>query len=140
MCQTPGQATAGEGERGQKSPDVFLPQSGLSNGTPVWHISPDGLLKMNVPAGAGLGRTQVATDSAMVVHPPQTSIGVQPPGTTVAQNLYPGLELMPIGQSKVKVEPIPTTWPGMKMEPIPRTLPAYTVVPIQRGKTGAAPK
>jgi hypothetical protein len=91
-------------------------------------------LKMTVPLGAGslrLGSAQI--DPQMVVHPPQTSMGVQPPGTQVAQNLYPGLLLMPIDGSKTKIEPIPTVFPTMKMEKIPTTWTEFKVSPIQSG-------
>jgi len=39
-------------------------------------------------------------DPGMIIRGPKSSVVVQPPGTPIAQNLYPGLELLPI----VKVE------------------------------------
>jgi hypothetical protein len=35
-------------------------------------------------------------DPKIVVHPPQSSIGVNPPGTPMAQNEYPHLQMRPI--------------------------------------------
>ena len=35
-------------------------------------------------------------DPRIVVHPPQSSIGVNPPGTPMAQNEYPHLQMRPI--------------------------------------------
>jgi hypothetical protein len=68
----------------------------------------------------------------MIVRPPASSVGVQPPGSQIAQNLYPGLELLPIQQ--FKGEPIPTTFPNMKVEQIPITWPQYKVVYAQDSK------
>jgi len=47
-------------------------------------------------------------DPGMIVRPPTSSIGVEPPGTPIAQNLYPGLRLLPIEESKAKQAAIPT--------------------------------
>jgi hypothetical protein len=35
-------------------------------------------------------------DPKIIVHPPQSSIGVNPPGTPMAQNEYPHLQMLPI--------------------------------------------
>jgi hypothetical protein len=58
-------------------------------------------------------------DPGIVVHPPQASVGGQPPGTLIAQNEFPGLRLQPIEGPSFKLEPIPTTWPAFRLEPIP---------------------
>jgi len=145
FCQTAGTAPANPGEPGQKPPSVFLlsPKE-FDKAQPVWHISPESLLKMNVPPGLGplrkFSESGESIDPKMVVHPPQASIGVQAPGTQVAQNLYPGLQLMPIEQAKVKGEPIPTTFPNAKMEPIPTTWPGYKMSLVLSGKTEPAAK
>ena len=47
-------------------------------------------------------------DPGMIVRPPKSSVGVQPPGTPIAQNLYPGLRLLPIEGAKSKLSPVPT--------------------------------
>ena len=71
-------------------------------------------------------------DPQMILHPTARDLGTQPPGTLVAQNLYPGLKFQPIGAQlcaprggllsttwpKLKVEPIPITWPNMKRMPV----------------------
>lgn len=64
-------------------------------------------------------KQQAKIDPQIIVRPPQSSIGYQAPGTLIAQNLYPGLQFLPIGETKGKLEPIPTTWPNFKMEQIP---------------------
>jgi hypothetical protein len=96
---------------------------------------------MNVPSGLGpLRKFSELIDPQMVVHPPQGSVGVQPPGTQVAQNLYPGLHLMPIEQLKLKGEPIPITFPNAKVEKIPTTWPGYKITAIQTGTSQPAAK
>jgi hypothetical protein len=58
-------------------------------------------------------------DPQMVVHPPKSSLGVQPPGTLVAQNQYPNLRFLPIDWPEAKIELIPIYWPNLKVEAIP---------------------
>jgi hypothetical protein len=141
FCQNAGTAPPSFENEKKDPPTVFLSQKELSTGPPVWHVTRDGLLKMNVPPGIGMVRVPSApTDPEMVVHPPQVSLGVQPPGTQVAQNLYPGLQLMPIEQPKMKVEPIPTIFPNAKVEKIPTTWTQFTISPIQGGKVNSAAK
>ncbi len=72
-------------------------------------------------------------DPKMIVHPPKSGIGEQAPGTLVAQNLYPGLQLLPIDGARAKVEPIPITWPKMKVENIPTTCPDCKMVLVESG-------
>jgi len=62
------------------------------------------------------GNAQI--DPKIIVHPAQSRIGDQPPGTQIAQNQFPGLELLPIEWPQLKIKPIPTVWPKLKLEPI----------------------
>jgi hypothetical protein len=141
FCQSAGTAPPSFENEKKDPPTVVPPQTEIGKEPPVCHITLDGLLKMNVPPGIGRVRMpSPPADSAMIVHPPQASMGVQPPGTAVAQNLYPGLELMPIGQLKAKVEPIPITFPIMKLEKIPTIWAQYTILPVQSGKADTASK
>jgi hypothetical protein len=70
-------------------------------------------------------------DPEMVMHPPQSSLGEQAPGTQVAQNLYPGLTLLPIQESKAKTQPIPIAWPDAPIKNIPIIWPKATVTPVE---------
>jgi hypothetical protein len=72
-------------------------------------------------------------DRNMIVHPPSGSIGVQPRGTLVAQNLYPDLKMLPIDWPNARVEQIPTSWPSYKLEAIPVEFGAVKALPIQQG-------
>lgn len=143
FCQS-APAPASPDKTEQNPPSVFLPQKEFSKGPPVWQITPGEPLKMVIPPGTGslqkLGHQLVSppVDPGMIVRPPASSVGVQPPGTQIAQNRYPGLELLPIDWSnfpldwsRFKEEPIPTTFPNAKVEPIPITWPQYKVVYAQ---------
>jgi hypothetical protein len=54
-------------------------------------------------------------DPNMIVHPPPQHLGVQPPGTLVARNLYPKLQILPIQWPCLKIHPIPTVWPNLNL-------------------------
>jgi len=123
------------------APDEYLPRKALGKSSPAWHMTPGESSKMMLPPGTGslkAGSAQI--DPGMVVHPPPASIGVQPPGTLVAQNLYPGLKLMPIEQPKPKGIPIPTTFANARMVEIPTTWPGYKAIAIGSGKADSASK
>lgn len=77
-----------------------------------------------------LGDAQI--DPKMVLHPSQRNLDSQPPGTLVAQNLYPGLTLMPIDgpQCAPSSGPRSTTWPELKIEKIPTVWPQFNLKPI----------
>jgi hypothetical protein len=69
-------------------------------------------------------------DPKIVVHPAQSRLGDQQPGTQIAQNQFPGLELLPIQWPNAKIKPIPTAWPNLKMEPLPTMCGLCTMVPV----------
>ena len=71
-------------------------------------------------------------DPQIVRHPSLKNLGTLPPGTQVAQNLFPGLTFQPIENERcappsgllstmwpaLEVKRIPTRWPKLKMEPV----------------------
>ena len=83
-------------------------------------------------------RNSSRIDPQMIVRPPKSSVGVQPPGTLVAQNIFPGLRLLPIG-SAAALKPIPTDWPRLKIESIPIAWPKSTLLPIDSGSAASTP-
>jgi hypothetical protein len=89
----------------------------------TWVVTPKPL----VP----LGDAQI--DPKIIVHPPQSLIGVQPPGTQIAQNQFPGLKLLPIQWPNLKIEPIPTIWPNLKLEPLATVCTGCEMVPFRAG-------
>jgi hypothetical protein len=54
-------------------------------------------------------------DPQILVHPPQSGIVSQPPGTAIAQNQFPGLQYLPIEWPQAKIKPIPTRLPYLKI-------------------------
>jgi hypothetical protein len=78
-------------------------------------------------------------DAHMIVHPPPSSLGEQPQGALLAQNHYPGLQLLPIDESKAKGQPIPITWPNLKIEQIPIVWPKLEFNPVQSSRNGTIP-
>ena len=70
-------------------------------------------------------------DSTFLVHPPPSSLGEQPQGTLWAQNLYPGLQLLPVDGSTARAEPIPITWPQLRFEKIPTTCTGCKMVLVE---------
>ena len=76
-------------------------------------------------------------DPKIIVHSSQSRIGDQPPGTQIAQNQFPGLELLPIEWPQLKIKPIPTVWPNLKMEPISTMCAECRMVPVRAGAPAA---
>lgn len=74
----------------------------------------------------------VSIDPKIVVHPSPQNLGVQPPSTLVAKNLYPGLKFQLIeGQPDTpSTKPLPTRWPRLKLEPIPTEWPSLKMTPV----------
>jgi hypothetical protein len=88
----------------QTPPAVTPPARDFSKLPPGWHASavvpPRILFQPGIP-GLPKAETDRRLDDAeidpkIIVHPPQSSIGVQPPGTPMAQNVYPNLQMLPI--------------------------------------------
>jgi hypothetical protein len=82
-----------------------------------------------------LGDAQI--DPKIIVHPAQSRIGDQSPETQIAQNQFPGLELLPIEWPQLKIKPIPTVWPNLKMEPISTMCAECRMVPVRAGAPAA---
>ena len=75
----------------------------------------------------------MGVDPDIIVHPPPSSIGVQPPGTGIKQNKYPNLRMLPIEATNSALEAIPTMWPRYRLETIPTQWPMHEMVPVRRG-------
>jgi hypothetical protein len=130
-------------KQGPTQPGIFLfqkefakaPDSQITLGGPAKLVIPPNLVLPNLapPSSGGLRRENAQSDPKMIVHPPTSSIGNQPPGTAVAQNLYPGLQLLPIEKANAKGGPIPTTWPNLAVKQIPIVWPKFEVKPAESG-------
>ena len=71
-------------------------------------------------------------DPQIVVHPPQLRLGSLPPGTQVAQNLYPGLVFQPIDHQRCRPEvaQLSTVWPDLKVQRIPTEWLKVKIAPV----------
>jgi len=58
----------------------------------------------------------------------------------MAQNLYPGLEFLPIDGTKTGLQSIPITWPEFKIEQIPTAFPKCRITPADAGTSAATAK
>lgn len=135
FCQTPMPAPA-------NPPESFLSPPGFSQHgrdfgklPPGMHFSAVLPQKTIILPDAGVPRRglDAQIDPKMIVHPPQSSLGEQPPGKLVAQNLYPGLRLLPIEESKARSQPLSTIWPHLKVQQIPITWPKCEITPVESG-------
>ena len=121
FCQSSAPAPFNPDTLGQLPPEFTQRGMDFSKLQPNWNltvIKPRGTLVLPRIATDQL-RSSAAIDPKIIVHPPQSSLGVQPPGTLMAQNLYPNLQLLPIDWPKAKLEQIPTQWPNYKLARIP---------------------
>jgi hypothetical protein len=73
-------------------------------------------------------------DPKIIVHPPQSKLGVLPPGTNIATNQFPNLRLLPIASPGAALQAIPTQWPGIKLEEVPTNWPRFELSPINGAK------
>lgn len=113
FCQSTAPAPLIPDNLRQTLPAVTPPARDFSKLPPGWHMTdvaplspPKILLQQNVSVARGWDDAQM--DPKIIVHPPQSSIGVQPPGTPVAQNEYPNLKKLPIASAGLKPQAIPT--------------------------------
>jgi hypothetical protein len=104
LCQTTGPSPASPDNLWQGPLAAAPPARDFSKLPPGWHASPvvppRFLFQPKAPGvpqaetGSRLGDAEI--DLKIIVHPPQSSIGVIPPGTPMAQNEYPHLQMLPI--------------------------------------------
>jgi hypothetical protein len=97
------------------TPLVPAPPAGrdFSKLPPGWHARPL-LAHKNMIQSKSADATRMNNmeiDRQIVVHPPQSSLGAQPPGTAVTQKTYPGLRMLPIDSNHYALEAILTLSP-----------------------------
>jgi hypothetical protein len=78
-------------------------------------------------------------DRQIILHPPLGTIAPQG-GIQMAQNLYPGLEFLPIDGTKTGLQSIPITWPEFKIEQIPTAFPKCRITPADAGTSAVNAK
>ena len=100
FCQTAAPSPANPGSLWQTPLVVPPPARDFSKLPPGWHSSPvvpPRFLfqpKPKAETERRLGNAEL--DPKIIVHPPQSSIGVTPPGIPLAQNEFPHLQMLPI--------------------------------------------
>ncbi len=137
-CQTAAPSPANPQQHFLTPPAIAQPGRDFGRLPPNWHFDsavPQKTILLRDAGAAGLGEP-AEIDPKMIVRPPQSSLGEQPPGTQLAQNLYPGLQLLPIEESKAKAEPIQITWPNLKVEQIPIVWPKLEIKAMESGAAG----
>jgi hypothetical protein len=140
ICQSAARAPANPGQYWLTPPGMPQPDRDFTRLPPDWHINPIVPMRTTIvpPPGPLRPWDDAQIDAKIVVHPPPSSIGALPPGTLVAQDQYPGLQLLAIEQSQAKGQPIPTRWPNLKIENIPIAWPKFEIKPVDSGAKGPA--
>ena len=136
FCQSsaPAPVTAENLARSSLVP-ALPPSRDFSKLPPGWHAIPLADPKvMMVPKAVDATRlSHAGIDPEIIVHPPPSSIGVQPPGTGIKQNEYPNLRMLPIEATNSALEAIPTMWPRYRLETIPTQWPMHEMVRVRGG-------
>jgi hypothetical protein len=140
LCQSGAQAPWSTDEPGQK----LQPGSDFTKPPQRWNLTSDVPLKsFTLPKGLDNEATarlpqdgripDAQIDPKMILHP-KSSLSLQGPGTLVAQNQYPNLQLLPIQSPASPVKTIPVEWPKLKLQSIPTQWPGLQSSPVQGGK------
>jgi hypothetical protein len=90
-------------------------------------------------AGISPRRNDAQIDPKIIVHPPQSKLGIQQPGINIASNQFPNLRFLPIASPGTTPHPVPTQWPSFGIEQIPTTWPKFKLSLVQ-GAQQAAPQ
>jgi hypothetical protein len=132
FCQSSAQVPVNPDKVDQLSPAFHWPGTDFSKMPPRWQTSSVSAPPMISLQNTGPTRRQdnAQIDPRMVIHPPKSSLGTLPPGTMVAQNVYPGLQLLPIEISSAKGQPSPIVWPNLKLQSIPIVSPMLKSLPV----------
>jgi len=128
--------------QGLTPPQCAQPGRDFSAQPREWHFNTDLsqktiILPTHVPQHQ---KADTLIDPNIVVHPPQSSLGEQSPGAQIAQNLYPGLALLPINDWKGNAKQIPSKWPNLKVQNIPTAWPKLEIKPVETGAAKPAGK
>ena len=120
-----------------KMPPTLTLQPGqdFSTGRREWKLSPFTPFSetiMQAPpalkALRPLGDARI--DPNILRRPPQSVLDLPSQGTLMAQNQFPGLRFLPIESPKGTSGPISTVWPKLKMERIPTNWPGAKFIPV----------
>ncbi len=113
-------------------PAFNWPGTDFSRNPPAWRpnsVSPNPTIVLR-ETDSLTRKDRAKIDPGIIVHPPKSSFGIEPQGTPVAQNQYPGLRYLPIDVSTAKLEPIPIFWPDLKPQSTPAAWPKAKPLPF----------
>jgi hypothetical protein len=126
FCQSAAPAAVNPDELGRIQAAFTQPAWGINKlplGVHIPNAAPPRVL-IRPMAGAAQHWNDAQIDPRMIVHPPPSSLGAQPAGSLVAQNLYPNLRFQPVEWPYLKFQRIPTVWPNLKIGPAASGTPA----------------
>jgi hypothetical protein len=140
LCQSSQPDFANPAQPSASQPSFQFPGKDFSKTAPLWQNSNVPTSHVLVLPHTELPRptAKAQIDPQMIIHPSKSRIGAQPPGSLIAQNVYPGLRLMPISATATG-KPIPTDWPKFKLESIPIAWPNLEVLPVDSNSSAAKP-
>jgi hypothetical protein len=142
LCQSSTPAPANPNSQGLTPPQWSQPGQDFSAQLREWHFntdSPQRTIILQAPLSEQQ-RNATQIDPKIIVHPPQSSLGEQPPAAQIAQNLYPGLTLMPISEWKGNGHQVPITWPNLKVQNIPIVWQKLEIKSVENGTAKPAEK
>jgi len=73
-------------------------------------------------------------DPKIIVHPPQSKLGMQQPGINIATNQFPNLKFLPIASPGALPHAPPAQWPSFGIEQIPTTWPKFKLSLVNGAK------
>jgi hypothetical protein len=85
-------------------------------------------------AGTATRWDDAQIDPKIIVHPPQSKLGVQQPGINIASNQFPNLKFLPIASPASASHAIPAQWPVFGLYAIPTMWPKFKLSPVNGAK------
>jgi hypothetical protein len=133
FCQPAAPAAVSPDELGRVETAFTHPAWEINKLPSGWNMTNTAPVRVLIQPKAGAAQhwNDVRIDPCIIVHPPPSSVGVQPPGTLVAKNLYPNLRFQPVQWPNLKFQRIPTLWPRLKIGPIGSGTPPPARIPVK---------
>jgi hypothetical protein len=133
FCQPAAPAAVSPDELGRVEAAFTHPAWEINKLPPGWKMTNTAAPRILIRTSAGAAQqwNDARIDPRMIVHPPPSSLGVQPPGTLVAKNLYPKLRFQPVQWPHLKLQQIPTQWPRFEIVPAGSGAPAAARAPVK---------
>jgi hypothetical protein len=133
FCQPAAPAAASPDELGRVETEFTHPAWEINKLPSGWNMTSTAPVTVLIQPKAGAAQhwNDARIDPRMIVHPPPSSVGAQPPGTLVAKNLYPDLRFQPVQWPCLKLQKIPTLWPRLKIGPAVSGTPSPSRAPVK---------